>query len=495
MHVKVKNSLRMKLAVVLLCLTAGTFLIYFLINQFFLEDYYLHTKEKSLLKGYHKISEILSDSGAITTESANQIVNVCEKYGITIIVVDTADNIKLQYGNGAILQQRLQQINFGFNLNNENTKVIKETDKYVLQSYNLDKSNGGYMEVSGFFNKNMIFLMRMAVQSINESVSISMKFFVYVGTFVSLIGIIVAFVISGEFTRPILHLADISKEMSNLNFNVKYENKSNDELGILGESMNELSDKLESTIIDLKQANYKLQSDIEQKEKIDEMRKDFISNASHELKTPIALIQGYAEGLSECVNDDADSREFYCEVIIDEANKMNKLVKNLLSLNQLEYGSSMIQYEKFDISMVIKGVINKLDYPLKQKEAVVDFVYAGKLFVYADEFKIEEVITNYLTNAINHLDENKIIKVNISQNDKKIRVSVFNSGKQIPDNELENIWIKFYKVDKARTREYGGSGIGLSIVKAIMNAHNNECGVLNKKNGVEFWFELDTELC
>ena len=225
------------------------------------------------------------------------------------------------------------------------------------------------------------------------------------------------------------------------------------------------------------------------------MRKDFISNASHELKTPIALIQGYAEGLSECVNDDADSREFYCEVIIDEANKMNKLVKNLLSLNQLEYGSSMIQYEKFDIIMVIKGVINKLDYPLKQKEAVVDFVYAGKLFVYADEFKIEEVITNYLTNAINHLDENKIIKVNISQNDKKIRVSVFNSGKQIPDNELENIWIKFYKVDKARTREYGGSGIGLSIVKAIMNAHNNECGVLNKKNGVEFWFELDTELC
>ena len=124
-----------------------------------------------------------------------------------------------------IKQQRLQQINFGFNLNNANTKVIKETDKYVLQSYNLDKSNGGYMEVSGFFNKNMIFLMRMAVQSINESVSISMKFFVYVGTFVSLIGIIVAFVISGEFTRPILHLADISKEMSNLNFNVKYDNK------------------------------------------------------------------------------------------------------------------------------------------------------------------------------------------------------------------------------------------------------------------------------
>lgn len=493
MRVKVKNSLRMKLAIVLLCLTAGTFLIYFLINTFFLEDYYLYTKEKSLLKGYRKINEIISDSGSITTDTANQIVNVCEKYGITIIIVDTADNIKLQYGNSNILQQRLQQINFG--INPSDTKIVKQSDKYVLQSYNLNNSNGGYMEVSGFFDKDKIFLMRMAVQSINESVSISMKFFVYVGIFVSFIGIIVAFIISGEFTRPILNLALLSKEMSELNFNVKYDVKSNDELGVLGESMNELSDKLESTIIDLKQANYQLKSDIEQKEKIDEMRKDFISNVSHELKTPIALIQGYAEGLRECVNNDVESRDFYCEVIMDEAAKMNKLVKNLLSLNQLEYGSSMLQYEKFDIIMVIRGVINKLDYPLKQKEVMVDFEYSGQLFVYADEFKIEEVITNYLTNAINHIDENKIIKISIYDNDGKIRVAVFNSGENIPKDDLEKIWIKFYKVDKARTREYGGSGIGLSIVKAIMNSHNNKCGVLNKDNGVEFWFELDTELC
>lgn len=494
MRVKIKKSMRMKLTCVLLCLTTGTFLIYMFLNYFFLEDYYLQTKEKSLLKGYKKIESILSERNSINYETANLVANVCEKYGITIIVVDTADMVQFAYGNDNILRQRLQEINFG--VGNGHVKIIEQNEKYVLQSYNVETANqNGYMEVSGVFNKNMIFLMRMAVESIHESVQISLKFFIYIGIFVSLIGIIIAFIVSGEYTKPIMKMAKLSKEMSNLNFNVKYKVKSSDELGVLGQSLNELSDKLETTFIELKQANYELKKDIAQKEEIDEMRKEFISNVSHELKTPIALIQGYAEGLSECINDDAESREFYCEVIMDEADKMNKLVKNLLSLNQMEHGDSMLQYDKFNISMVIEGVVNKLDYLIKQKDIHIEF-QSDNQNVYADEFKIEEVITNYLTNAINHIDDKKTIRIRIRHTEnKRIRVSVYNTGLQIPEQELDNIWLKFYKIDKARTREYGGSGIGLSIVKAIMNAHGTECGVINCEGGVEFWFELDTELC
>ena len=294
--------------------------------------------------------------------------------------------------------------------------------------------------------------------------------------------------------KPILRLVNISKEMSKLNFNVKYDVESDDELGILGGSMNELSDKLEETIIELKQANYELQNDIAQKEKIDEMEKDFISNVSHELKTPIALIQGYAEGLTECVNDDEQSREFYCNVIMDEADKMNKMVKNLLSLNQLESGGNTLQYEKFELNMVISGIVSSLDYLLKQENIQVDFCPKEDIYVYADEFKMEEVVTNYLTNAIHYAKGEKQIRISEEKIGKRVRISVFNTGDQIPQEELDNIWGKFYKVDKARTREYGGSGIGLSIVKAIMNAHGTECGVNNLENGVEFWFELDMEL-
>lgn len=495
MRVKIKKSMRMKLTCVLLCLTTGTFLIYMFLNYFFLEDYYLKTKQKSLLKGYEKIENILSDRKVIDDEAINMVVNICEKYGITIIVVNTADITLFEYGNANILRQRLREINFGYN--NENVKIIEYNDRYIIQSYKeRTTEQNRYMEVTGFFNRNMIFLMRMAVESIHESVSISLKFFIYIGIIVSVVGIVIAFIISGEYTKPILRMAKLSQEMSNLNFNVKYKVETEDELGVLGQSMNEMSDKLETAFIELKQANYKLKKDIAQKEEIDNMRKEFISNVSHELKTPIALIQGYAEGLSECINDDDASREFYCEVITDEANKMNKLVKNLLSLNQIEYGNSMLQYDKFNIYMVVEGVIGKLDYLFNQKDIKVEFQHDNQeVYVYADEFKIEEVITNYLTNAINHVDDKKIIKINICSKNKKVIVSVFNTGIPIPECELENIWTKFYKVDKARTREYGGSGIGLSIVKAIMNAHGTQCGVSNNVDGVEFWFELDTELC
>ena len=495
MNKKVKYSIRLKLTFILLCLTAGICFVYIMMNQFFMEDYYVSTKQKNLLKGYETISGIVKAQGAINEEMAGQIVTVCEKYGIISIVVDTSDDIEFLYGNGDILKKRLLDINFG--INPSDYKVIESNADYVLAGCNLENNssmNSGYLELSGFFNTNMIFLLRMPVESINESVKISMQFFARIGLGVSIVGIVIAYLVSREFTKPILKLSKISEEMSKLNFNIKYDGDSDDEIGILGNSMNELSDKLESTIIELKQANSELMSDIEKKEQIDEMRKEFIANVSHELKTPIALIQGYAEGLNECVNDDEESREFYCSVIMDEADKMNKMVKSLLSLNQLEFGNTKVEYEKFDVNMVIQGILSSLDYMIKQYEVTLEFDGGEPLYVYADEFKIEEVITNYLTNAIHYAADDKKVQITEKKMDKSVRISVFNAGSHIAESELDNVWVKFYKLDKARTRQYGGSGIGLSIVKAIMNAHGKECGVINHDNGVEFWFELDTEL-
>jgi signal transduction histidine kinase len=265
------------------------------------------------------------------------------------------------------------------------------------------------------------------------------------------------------------------------------------EIGILGNSMNELSAKLESTISDLKEANIELKRDIESKEEAEERRKEFLSNVSHELKTPIALIQGYAEGLKEAVNDDAESREFYCDVIMDEARKMNDMVKNILNLSHIESGSDQIEIERFDITQLLEGVIQAKRLLASQKGCEIIYEKTEPQQVWADEGRIEEVVTNYLTNAINHCAyEKKIIVKNFRDGD-DIKVTVFNTGDPIPEEELDKIWIKFYKVDKARTREYGGNGIGLSIVKAIMDNHKKECGVENQPDGVMFWFTLDAK--
>jgi signal transduction histidine kinase len=224
------------------------------------------------------------------------------------------------------------------------------------------------------------------------------------------------------------------------------------------------------------------------------MRKEFLSNVSHELKTPLALIQGYAEGLKEGVNESEESRNFYCDVIVDESDKMNRMVNKLLTLNQLEFGNEKVEMIRFDITELIRGVIASSALLAEQNEVKIVFRESEPAYVWGDEFKVEEVVTNFLSNAIHYAEGKKQIEIFYTTHDNLLRVSVFNTGNLIPEEELDKIWIKFYKVDKARTRAYGGSGIGLSIVKAIMDSFHRECGVINHTDGVEFWMELENEL-
>ena len=212
---------------------------------------------------------------------------------------------------------------------------------------------------------------------------------------------------------------------------------------------------------------------------------------SHELKTPLALISGYAEGLKEVVNDDAESRNFYCDVIMDETDKMHRMVMKLLSLNHLEDGSDVLEMTRFDLTPLVRGVIDSSKLLAQKNEAAIEFDRTDSVYVSGDIYKIEEVVTNYVSNALNHLEGEKEIEIKLQEEGNRVKISVFNTGTPIPEADVPNLWNKFYKVDKARTREYGGSGIGLSIVKAIMESMNQEYGVQNFDNGVEFWFTLD----
>ena len=218
------------------------------------------------------------------------------------------------------------------------------------------------------------------------------------------------------------------------------------------------------------------------------------SHVSHELKTPIALIQGYAEGLKENITDDEESKDFYCEVIADEAKKMNAMVKKLLTLNQIEFGNNQLSMQRFDVCQMIQNKINSSQILFKKKNNKVLFEEQGPVYAWADELMIEEVFSNYLSNALNHVYENGTIRIWFERMDSNLRIHVYNDGKCIPEEELNKLWIKFYKVDKARTREYGGNGIGLSIVAATMKAHGKDFGVANKENGVDFYFDLDAKI-
>ena len=257
-----------------------------------------------------------------------------------------------------------------------------------------------------------------------------------------------------------------------------------------------MSETLEKTIKQLRSSNIELEKDIEEKSRTDEMRKQFISDVSHELKTPIALIQGYAEGLVENITENEESRKFYAEVILDEANKMDIVVKKLLELMRLEYGKNAFNLTRFNMSELICEVIRKSKKVLEEDNIEVEFENKV-VYVIADEFYAEQVFNNYFTNAIKNVTEKegkKEIKISYEFRENKLRVKVFNTGENIESEDLMRIWNRFYKVDTSRNREKGCTGIGLSLVKAIMTNTNNKYGVENKDGGVEFYFDMNLSL-
>lgn len=467
----------------------------FVINSGFLGQYYVAHKEKDLVDTYEVINRALSD-GKFTSESVkDKVLNQSEKTNIDISIMDTAggniifSTIKDERG---LLFGRM--LGYFFDKNQGDGIVLESTDAYQILKATDTANKTDYLEMWGYFSDGSFFTMRSPLESIRESASLANKFLVYMGITGIVLGGILVWFFSKKITKPVLELAELSRRMANLDFNAKYTSGGSNEIGVLGESFNIMSKRLEKTVLELKSANNKLLKDIEQKEKIEDMRNEFLGNVSHELKTPIALIQGYAEGLKEGVNDDPESREFYCDVIMDEAGKMNQMVKNLLTLNQLEFGSDELEFERFDIVGLIRGVIASCDILIQQAEASVSFVADLAVYVWADEFKTEQVVRNYLTNAIHHVENEKRIEIRVLPKQDTVRITVFNSGKPIPKEDVSKLWDKFYKVDKAHTREYGGNGIGLSIVKAIMESFHQAYGVQNFDNGVEFWFELEPDV-
>ena len=380
---------------------------------------------------------------------------------------------------------------FSFKEDDSHYKVLKQNDNYITQRIFDWRSGTNYIECFGVFSDgDTFFLMSMPLANIKEGVKLSLRFTFFTGLMVLILGSIIFYIAADRLTRPVNRLAKLSDKMAGLDFSEHYEGMQTNEIGLLGKSMNKMSDKLDSSIKELKEANIKLQSDIIEKTRIDEARKEFIANVTHELKTPIALIEGYAEGLVEGIAEDKESRDYYCSVIMDESVKMDKMVRQLISLISYEFGSNKIDRAEFNICALIRSVTESLKLKLDEKDAIVHLMLPDNITVNADEFKIEEVYTNYLNNAINHLDGEKNIIVRIDDEPDKVTVYVYNDGRQIPEDSLPHLWEKFYKVDKARTRAYGGSGIGLSIVKAIMEAHGGGYGVRNTDQGVEFNFSL-----
>ncbi len=489
------KSIRMKLFLTLSIVTILIIALLIVMNSIVLESFYTMSKINTVKREFQTINNLYNkDDPAVLRKIKNDAISnnfdIMIENENEILLFSTNENF-----TNAINQNNDIASHFNIQDDEQQTPIFSQNN-YIIRKVVTNGLN--CILLTGQLDNGYRIYIQIPISAIEESVKISNNLLLIIGLISIVIAGVAASYVSKKFTNQILEINVIANKMSKLDFSQKYQpTDADDEINELGKSINLMSDKLESTIKQLRSSNNQLERDIEEKSKIDEMRKQFISDVSHELKTPIALIQGYAEGLLENVNADEESRKYYAEVILDESNKMDKLVRQLLELMKLEYGKREFNNHEFDICELIKEVIRKCDVMLKEKKIDdIRFETDKEIKVLADDFYIEQAFTNYLTNAIKNTKEiagEKYIQIKTVINKEKnnVRISVFNTGNNISEENLDRIWGRFYKVDESRNRNDGGSGIGLSLVRAIMNNYNSKYGVENKENGVEFYFDVN----
>lgn len=373
----------------------------------------------------------------------------------------------------------------------ENRNYIAQIENFRIMKQPI--VNTEFFVYDRILNSGETLYVYSEVADVEIIVDVAGNVYSFINILMAIIMSLLFYLLVAKFTKPLVEMNDITKDMAALNFERKCDNYGKDEIGELGSSINTLSTTLDTTLMDLKDKNRRLEKDIEKRHQLDKARKSFINNVSHELKTPIAIISGYAEGLCEGISDDPEVIKEYCQIINDESRKMNALVVELLELSKLESGAQPFAPDYFNLGEKVQSLTNHLSLLFEQNGITFFNQVPENLMCYAQEDKIEIVLKNYITNAVSHCSGNKVITASARDNGKFIEISIFNTGENIAEHDLPELWDSFYRADKAHGRSENRFGLGLSIVKSIMTNHKCKYGVENVSNGVIFTFEVSKD--
>ncbi|MEN6566051.1 MAG: HAMP domain-containing sensor histidine kinase [Veillonellales bacterium] len=497
------NSIRTKLFLNISLLVILFVLISWGLSALFLEDFYMTNKKHSVIESSQIIDERYR-SGA--QDISLELERMANNLGAGIVIMSRDGNIQYSSFERIHPQKAFNR----HSVISDNGDAAPEAAEgpprlppaFVIKSREeVDGNSTIEIEQDQALNIQFMVLRRRLVNedmleikiplaAVAESAAYASRFIAIVGLLTIAAGGIWAFFFAKRFTVPLLEVSHVAQGISRLDFSRKCTIHSEDEVGRLGKSINNLSYQLNKAISELNQKNQQLTADVEKERRLDKLRKNFISSVSHELKTPISLILGYAEGLKENVAADEDSKNYYCSVVMDEAEKMDKLIQDLLNLSQMESGYFHLERTNFDLSLLLDAVLLKYQGIFSEKRITVEMEKEPGLWVNGDILRIEQVLVNFFNNAIDYVEDKRVIRVSAAEREDTYRVCVYNSGKQVPADSLKELWLSFYKVDQARTRSLGGYGLGLSVVRAIQELHGNAYGVENTADGVMFWFEI-----
>lgn len=441
-------------------------------NSQLLESVYIWNVERSLTTMAQNAEDAEDDYFSLLSEYEN-------KQGVSIDLYDKEDNYLYEGTGNFISSNKLNIISRTQNEDGSYFNVVAEeggTTQYIV--FGKDFENGYHIEITA------------QKDPIQENANLATR----VTTTITILALVLALVFisaySKHFTKPLIQMSEVANKIANLDFSAKCEINRGDEIGALAENINVVSDSLNTALSELREKNEQLMEDIEKERRIEQMRADFISAASHELKTPIAIIRGYAEGLKMNVSEENESASEYCDIIMRESDRMNVLVLNMLEQSLYSSGVKKPDMVEFNVSSFIEDLLKTVAPIFEEKGVTANYIKTENLTAFADKTQMTTVLSNIVLNACSHASDEKLIEITIEKADNKIKVNVFNTGSRVEDKDKYGIFTSFYRADKAHSRAEGRFGLGLAIVKSITENHNCECGFENKENGVTFWFTM-----
>lgn len=441
-------------------------------NSQLLESVYIWNVERTL----STMAQNTEDAGA---DYFYLLAEYETKENVSIDLYDTQDNYLYEGSGNFISANKINIISRKQNEDGSYFNVVAEdgsTTQYIV--FGKDFENGWHIEITA------------QKDPIKENANLATG----VTTTITILALILALVFisaySKHFTKPLIQMSEVANKIANLDFSAKCEINRGDEIGALADNINVVSESLNSALSELREKNAQLMEDIEKERRIEKMRADFISAASHELKTPIAIIRGYAEGLKMNMGEEDEGASEYCDIIMRESDRMNALVLNMLEQSLYSSGVKKPDMTEFEVNPFIEDLLKTVNPIFEEKGVKASFIANNDFIAFADKAQMTTVLSNIVLNACSHARGEKLIEITTEKVDNKIKINVFNTGSRVEDKDKDGIFTSFYRADKAHSRAEGRFGLGLAIVKSITENHNCECGFENKENGVTFWFTM-----
>lgn len=465
------KTIKIKLFLIFLSCMAAFVLSNILLNTVFLEKFYIYKNREVFQVAYQEIRATYKNPQVRIEDLLKQWDRVD---GISGAISDRDMNLKYTSYPQNISAKAAK-------LPGEFEKLVRENERRSPRSYiySIVETPDYQVREIAFaarLDNGDLLVLKKPMKGISESTAIANQFFILTGMIIIIIGGIVIYLFSRRLTRPIIEMSAAAESIAGLDFSQRVKVETTDEIGSLGKSINLIAEKLSSSI-------HALRGDVER-------RKLLVRNISHELKSPIGVIKGYAEGLKYGVADDREKADRYCATIAAECDRMDNMVRELLQLSMLESGTFQTNKSTFDVCVLVRNSVEKFAPFLVEKGITCKVLCEESVGIHADYELLERAVNNFITNAVNHVDEKRKLEVAVIKRDGRVRLSVYNSGGHLAPEDIKNVWDVFYKADKARSRQYGGHGLGLSIVRLIAELHDGAYGAENVEGGVAFYLEV-----